>query len=130
MKQVFLIHHQNLSTENTYTYIKTKESIIANSLLQSMITSSSILKGFQINEIADKNLTYNLFGPTLKANNRFFTTIDDYFIFGHSIVALEYVIDNFISQNTLSNNKSFKKLNSYISNGANIFLYINLVKQL
>ena len=63
-----------------------------------MITSSSILKGFQINEIADKNLTYNLFGPTLKANNRFFTTIDDYFIFGHSIVALEYVIDNFISQ--------------------------------
>ncbi len=115
----------NLSTENTYTYIKTKESIIANSLLQSMITSSSILKGFQINEIADKNLTYNLFGPTLKANNRFFTTIDDYFIFGHSIVALEYVIDNFISQNTLSNNKSFKKLNSYISNSANIFLYIN-----
>ena len=70
-------------------------------------------------------MTYNLFGPTLKANNRFFTTIDDYFIFGHSIVALEYVIDNFISQNTLSNNKSFKKLNSYISNGANIFLYIN-----
>ena len=36
-----------------------------------MITSSSIFKGFQINEIADKNLTYNLFGPTLKANNAF-----------------------------------------------------------
>ena len=60
-----------------------------------------------------------------KANNPFFTTINDYFIFGSSAASLENVIDNYTSNNILSANTSFKKLNVYILNNSNIFLYLN-----
>ena len=115
----------NLNPENTYTYFNTKESIRATSLLQGMIVSSSDYNNFRINKIIDANLTANLFGELFKTNNPFFTTINDYFIFGNSEISLEYIIDNYTSNNILSNNKSFKRLDSYISNDANIFLYLN-----
>ena len=115
----------SLNFENSYTYFNTKESIRATSLIQGMIISSSEYKNFRINKIIDNNLTANLFGELFKTDNPFFTTINDYFIFGNSAASLEYIIDNYTSKNILSNNKSFKKLNSYISNDANIFLYLN-----
>ena len=115
----------SFSSDNTYTYFNTKESIRASSLLQEMIISSSDYKDFRINKIIANNLTANLFGELFKTNNPFFTTINDYFIFGRSVVSLEYIIDNYTLNNILSNNKSFKNFSSYISNDANIFLYIN-----
>ena len=115
----------SLSLENTYTYFSAKESIRATSMLQGMIISFSNYKDFRINKIIDNNLTSNLFGELFKANNPFFTTINDYFIFGSSALSLEYIIDNYTSNNILKKNKSFKKLNSYISNDANIFFYLN-----
>lgn len=115
----------SLSVENTYTYFNTKESIRATSLIQGMILSTYNYKDYSINEIKDRKLTANLFGELFKIDNPFFTTIDDYFIFGKSSVSLEYIIDNYKSKNVLSNNKSFKNLDYYISNKANIFLYLN-----
>ena len=115
----------SLGVDNSYTYFNTKESIRASSLLQAMIISSSDYKDFRINKIIDNNLTANLFGTVFKANNPFFTTINDYFIFGSSEASLEYVIDNYTSNNILSANTSFKKFKSYVSNDANIFLYLN-----
>ena len=115
----------SLDLDYNYTYLKAKESIRASSLLQGMIISSSNYKDFRINKFIDDNIVSNLFGSLFKSNNPFFTTIDDYFIFGKSIVSLEYIIDNYLSDNILSNNKSFKNLSSYISNDANIFFYLN-----
>ncbi|MEC9209606.1 MAG: hypothetical protein VX762_04190 [Bacteroidota bacterium] len=115
----------SVSIDNAYTYFNTKEAIRATSLLQGMIISSYNYKNFKINKITDNNLTANLFGILFNPNNPFFTTINDYFIFGNSVASLEYIIDNYTSKNILSKNKSFKKLNSYISKDANIFLYVN-----
>ena len=115
----------SLRTENTYTYFNTKESIRASSLLQGLILSSSDYRDFRINKIIDNNIVANLFGELFKTKNTFFTTINDYFIIGNSEVSLEYIIDNYISSNVLSENKSFKKANSYISKDANIFFYLN-----
>ena len=117
-----------LNSDNSYTYFKTKESIRANSLLQEMITESLEYKGFRINKIIDDNLTSNLFGELFKFNNSFFTTVNDYLIFGKSIASLEYIIDNYTSKRTYSNNKTVKNFSSYISNNANIFIYLNLGK--
>ena len=111
-----------------YAYFKTKESIRANSLLQEMITESLDYKNFRINKIIENNLTSNLFGELFKTNNSFFTTINDYLIFGKSIASLEYIIDNYIAKKIYSNNKLVKNFSSYISNDANIFLYLNLGK--
>jgi hypothetical protein len=115
----------SLSLDHNYTYLKAKESIRASSMLQEMIISSSSYKDFSISRVIDDNIVSNLFGPLFKTNNSFFTTIDDYFIFGKSIVSLEYIIDNYLSNNILSKNKSFKNLSSYISNDASIFFYLN-----
>ena len=82
-------------------------------------------KDFVINQVIDNNFTANLFGDLFNANNMFFITINDYFIFGNSIVSLEHIIDSYISNNTLIKNRSFKKLKSYISDDANIFYYLN-----
>ena len=115
----------SLNLDNTYTYFNTKESIRAVSLIQGMIVSSSDYKNFRINKIIDSDLTANLFGRLFKTDNPFFTTINDYLIFGSSEVSLEYIIDQYTATNILAKNKSFKKLKSYISNNANMFLYLN-----
>jgi len=115
----------SLHSDNTYTYFNTKESIRATSLLQGMILSSSNYKGFIIHKIIDNNFTANIFGDLFNTNTPFFTTIDDYFIFANSKISLQYIIDNYNAKNTLSNSKSFRRINSYISKEANLFFYLN-----
>tara|TARA_B100001758_G_scaffold247942_1_gene268818 strand:- start:24581 stop:27169 length:2589 start_codon:yes stop_codon:yes gene_type:complete len=119
---------KDLDSKNTYTYFNTKESIKATSMIQGLITSSSIYKNYTINKVKDKNLTANLFGNIFSSETNYFTIINDYFIFGKSFASLEYVIDNFIANNTLSQNKSFKKINSYVSSSSNLFFFINTGK--
>jgi len=93
--------------------------------MQGMIEKSSEYNNYQINKVFDHYLTANLFGDLLKVNNPYFTVINDYFIFGKSPHTLEYIIDNYSSNNTLSNSKTYTKFRSYISNDANFYYYIN-----
>ena len=58
-------------------------------------------------------------------NTPYFTTIDDYFIFGSTIASLEYLIDNYTSGNTLENSQQFSNYSSYFSSKSNLFFYIN-----
>ena len=121
----------NLNTNSYYTYFKTKEAIRATSLLQRITTPfSSEYKQFRINKIIDEKLTANLFGKIFETKTPFFTIIGDYFIFGRSVEAIEYIIDNYTSKNILADNRSFKEFKSYISDDANIFLYLNPGKTL
>ncbi len=114
-----------IDNDNSYTYFKTKESIRSTSLLQNIILSYSEYKNFRINKIIDNNITANLFGNLFNANHSFLVVINDYFIFGTSESSLEYIIDNYIASNTLSEKSSFKRLNKYISKDANVFFYLN-----
>ena len=116
---------KDLSISDTYSYIKTKESIRASSMLQVLITSSFDYKDYRINKILDDNMVGNLFGPFFNTKNSYFTIIDDFIIFGSSLVSLEYIIDNYISKNFFSKTKTFKNLRSYFSDDANIFFYLN-----
>ena len=117
-----------LNSDNIYTYFNVKEPVRALSLMQGLISTSSDYKEFRINTIRDSKLTANLFGDLFKADNNFFTTINDYLIFGNSKTSLEYIIDNYKSKNTLSNNNSFKNFSSYFSDDANLFYYIRINK--
>jgi len=58
-------------------------------------------------------------------NAPYFTTIDDYFIFGSTVASLEYLIDNYKSKNTLANNQNFSNYSNYFSSKSNLFFYIN-----
>ena len=115
----------SLAETNKFTYFKVKESISATSLIQGLVASSTKYKEYQINKIKDANITANLLGDIFKANNSFFTTINDYFIFGNSTTSLEYIIDNYTRKNTLSNSDSYNKFSSYISDDANLHYYLN-----
>ena len=114
-----------LNTDNAYAYFNTKESIKATSMIQGLIVFSADYKNYRINKVKKQNLTANLFGNIFSSRSPYFTTINDYFIFGSSVTSLEYIIDNFTAKNTLVKNQSFERLNSYISDNANLFFYIN-----
>lgn len=120
-----------INEESQFTYFKSKESIHAYSLLQKIIDSkkSSTYLNKEINYIIDDKLTYNIFGNRFNySQQNFFIVLDDYFIFSESISNLEYIIDNYISENTLVNNSNFNRFKQNISNKSNIFFYINSMK--
>ena len=88
--------------------------------------NKSEYEGFSIFNIAESNLLSFLFGDVFSAKeNAFFVAIEDYFIFGNSSASLEYVIDNYISKNTLSENKYFQNFQQQISGRSNLFFYVN-----
>ena len=117
--------------ENQYTYFKSRESIHAYSLIQRLINplQSSTYLNKEINYILDNKLTSNIFGERFDfPNQNFFVVIDDFFIFSQSASNLEYIIDNYISGNTLNNNRNFTRFKQNISDKSNAFFYINPVK--
>ena len=84
--------------------------------MQGLILDKKMYLQYSINIIKDANITAHLFGDLFKTKTPYFTIIDDYFIFGANIASLEYLIDNYNSDNTLANNQHF---NNYSNN----FLY-------
>ena len=120
-----------INEESEFTYFKSKESIHAYSLLQRIIDTkkSSNYHNNEINYIVDDKLTSNIFGERFNySNQNFFIVLEDYFIFSKSASKLEYIIDNYISRNTLINNSNFNRFKQNISNKSNVFMYINTVK--
>lgn len=105
-------------------YFNIKDPSNAISLIQPLIKRSSTYNNFIINELADSNFNYNLFGDLFKANSSHFTIIDNYMIFNKSKVQIEKIIDAYNLKNTLNNKQGFNKLNSIISNSSNLYLYI------
>ena len=114
--------------EKRFTFFKTKESIHASSLIQRLIDDekSKVYSNNEINYINDKKLTSNLFGDRLKSeNDNYFTVIDDFFVFSNSTENLEFIIDNYISGNTLKRNKNFVKFNNNTLSKSNLYIYFN-----
>ena len=113
------------SEQQLYTFFKSKNSITASSLMQGLVSDRKVYAEYSISTIKDANITAQLFGDLFKNTTPYFTTIEDYFIFGTTIASLEYLIDNYTSANTLANNKHFSNYNSYLSSKSNLFFYIN-----
>ena len=118
----------DISNNNSYVYFKAKESIHAYSLMQSLIDNNKSTKylNYNINYINDPKLPLTIFPfPSLKKDIKFFTVIENYFFFCDNIASLEYLIENYVSKNTLFESKSFNNFNNVISSEANIFYYLN-----
>ncbi len=113
------------SLEQQYTFFKTDNSITAISLMQGLISNRGVYAQYSINSINDPNITAQLFGDLFNNNTPYFIIINDYFIFGPTIASLEYLIDNYRSENTLDNSLYFKNYKNYFSSRSNLFFYIN-----
>ena len=113
------------SEQQQYAFFKSKNSITASSLMQGLVFDRKPYAEYSISRIKDANITARLFGDLFNNTTPYFTTIDDYFIFGTTIASLEYLIDNYISNNTLANSQHFSNYNSYLSSKSNLFFYIN-----
>ena len=114
--------------EQSYSYLKVTDvqqsSIFLSGLINTNIKSE--YEEFSIFNIAESKLISFLFGDVFPVvENDYFVAIENYLIFGNSSAALEYVIDNYSSKNTLSNSKHFKKFEQQISTKSNLFFYIN-----
>ena len=114
-----------LSTQQQYAFFKSSNSITASSLMQGLITDRKTYAQYSINTIRDANITAQLFGDIFNTATSYFITIENYFIFGSTIASLEYLIDNYTSNNTLSNNQHFNNYSSNLSSKSNLFFYIN-----
>lgn len=117
--------------EILFSFIKTKESIHASSLLQRLIDSkkSSIYLKKEINFIHDNKITANIFGEKFNFNNQnYFIEINDFFIFSSSKDNLEFIIDNYISGNTLENNSNFNNFKNNTLDKSNVFVYFNTTR--
>ena len=113
------------SEQQKYAFFKSKNSITASSLMQGLVSNSKTHSEYSISSIKDANITAQLFGDLFNNTTPYFTTIDDYFIFGSTIASLEYLIDNYTSANTLANSQHFSNYYSYLSAKSNLFFYIN-----
>ena len=119
----------NIKNEEIFfSFIKTKESIHASSLLQRLIDTkkSSIYLKKEINFVNDDKIIQNILGEKFNFNNQnYFIEINDFFIFSNSKDNLEFIIDNYISGNTLENNSNFNNFKNNTLNKSNVFVYFN-----
>ena len=119
----------NIENEEIFfSFIKTKESIHASSLLQRLIDTkkSSIYLKKEINFVNDDKIIQNILGEKFNFNNQnYFIEINDFFIFSNSKDNLEFIIDNYISGNTLENNSNFNNFKNNTLNKSNVFVYFN-----
>ena len=122
---IFSCDYKNI---NNFIYLKSKESIHTFSLLQKLIDNnkSSSHLNYNINYLNDPFLASTIFSyPKFKQNANYFTVINDYFFFSDKVTSLEYLIENYISNNTLFESKYFNTFNNIIPSESNMFYYLN-----
>ena len=124
----------NISTKSkddfqqSFSFMKVTDIQQSSIFLSGLISgkNKSEYEGFSIFNIAQANLLSFLFGDVFSVKeNPYFVAIENYLIFGNSSSSLEYVIDNYISKNTLSESKYFQNFKQQISGKANLFFYVN-----
>ena len=124
----YISAENNNSFEQKFSFIESRDIQQSSIFLSGLINTKTKIEydEFKIFNIAEPNLVSFIFGDIfLIENNPYFVVIDDYLVFGNSIAALEYVIDNFKSNNVLSTSKHFKEFAKQISDKSNIFFYLN-----
>ncbi len=116
------------SFEQSFSFIKSKDIGQSSIFLSGLIKSENKTEYQEhtIFNIAEPKLVSFLFGDIFSMNeNAYFVAIEDYLVFGNSKAAIEYIIDNYSSNTTLSSSNHFKNFEQQISSRSNIFFYIN-----
>ena len=114
--------------QHSFSFIKVTDIQQSSIFLSGLISeeNKSEYKEFRIFNITQSSLFSFLFGDVFSAKeNTYFVAIKDYLVFGNSSSSLEYVIDNYISKNTLSESQYFQKFQQQISGKSNLFFYVN-----
>ena len=126
---IFNIYTKNKDdSQQSFSFMKVTDIQQSSIFLSGLISgeNKSEYEGFSIFNIAESNLIPFLFGDVFSVKeNAFFVAIEDYFIFGNSSASLKYVINNYISKNTLSENKYFQNFQQQISGRSNLLFYVN-----
>jgi hypothetical protein len=109
---------------------KTKEKLLELSKkVNTELVEPLTFNEYVINKINLPNLFPNLLGkPFINLENNYYTTINDYVVFGNSKNALETFITNFINHKVLGENSNFQEFNNNISSSSNIFIYNNIAR--
>jgi len=118
----------HLNASHNYNYFKSINSVVLMSYIQPIIKKIKKYNNKNIYYCLDHNLTHNLFGSIIQTNTPYFTIISDYFIFSDNANSIKYLIDNFITNNTLINSNHFIKYNTLLSQKSNLTIYSNPAK--
>lgn len=86
-------------------------------------------RNHKINYINIPQLLPQLLGWQFKKiSNSYFTSIEDYIVFGNSTEALQSFIDAFENNKVLANDKNYKLFSENISAESNVYLYSSLAR--
>ncbi|HDP75094.1 MAG TPA: hypothetical protein ENN49_04360 [Bacteroidales bacterium] len=123
---------QNDSTE-WFILANTKSGSATLQQLESFAGTKSIVKhefepdkhkSFLIIENPIKWLIPTLLGNSfLKVSDEFVTVIDNVLVFGSSISSLEFIINEYLRNNTLTRTESYRSVQQRISTSSNLILY-------
>lgn len=127
--------------ENSYAIFKAGNIKEADNLLNSVVDSickkdvqkkDTIHFGdYTISHLRLPGLLHNLFGWQFeKITENYFTTIDDYVVFGNSTTAIKNFIHDFEKNKTLEKDKNYRAFMENISNEANIYVYTSVPRLL
>lgn len=89
-------------------------------------SSREMYKGHIIENAGVKNLVPGLFGPAFSIiGNSWFTTLDDFIVFGNSALSLKNLLRFYESGKTLDMNENFSRFSDNLWDASNLLLYIS-----
>lgn len=84
---------------------------------------------YTINKVDLKDVFSQLIGePFINIRNPYYTTINEYVIFGNSQKSIKKLIDNYVAQKTLDRDANFEVFSDNLSSEATIFIYNNIAR--
>lgn len=105
------------------------ESIVTEKFSSQNILNKEPYRSHIINYINIPQLIPQLLGYQFKKiSNSYFTSIDDYVVFGNSIEALRNFIDAFENNKVLANDKNYKLFSENMSSEANLYMYSSIAR--
>ncbi len=86
-----------------------------------------VFRGVDIHRVNDPYLFVNMFGQHFSdISSPWYVVLDDYVVFCSSLEGIEYVINDFLLQNTLAESRFYQEFSPQLTARANAFLYYNL----
>lgn len=140
----FLSANNEHPRKNAFIILKTKGKRQAQSILSQISQKASKQAGVQphqtslkidqethypIYKLPVENLFANLFGSIFKGfENKHFTLLDNYVVFGSSPEMLKEFIYSNILNKTLNHSPNYQKFSEYLSDQSNFHLYTNMYR--
>jgi hypothetical protein len=92
-------------------------------------TDTSSHRGHRISHLNLPGLLPGMFGWQFsRISDTYFTSVDDYIVFGNSVRALQNFINDFENNHILTNDKNYQSFAENISTEANIYIYSSIAR--